>query len=126
MNFKHFDFGTSEGGVQNVVSISDDGNILICRDIQSAAVNQVIIDECKKLKNLNSNGGPPGFGEGYIHAKIPVTIWQEWRRSWMMKFRQYMTWQTFEAMQINKREYSDFTCVDHKLHVPDNVRTTGR
>lgn len=126
---KHFDFGTNEGGVQNIVSIGDDGTI-VARDVQSAAVNQVILDECAEMRALTSNMRPGSThnpdAQGYIAAKIPITIWQTWRREWMEKYRQYFTWQTYEIMKINSPEYRGFKCVDWAITVPEHVRTTGR
>ena len=128
-NFRHFDFGTNEGGVQNVVSVNDDGE-LVTRDIQSGAVIQVILDSCKEMRDMHSNMPPSMWGnedgQGYIAARVPITIWTNWRKEWQEKFRDYFTWQTFEIMKLNSREYCGFKCVPGKIQVPENVRTTGQ
>ena len=128
-NFRHFDFGTNEGGIQNVVSVNDDGE-LVTRDIQSGAVIQVILDECAEMRKFNSNLPPSMFGNpdshGYLAAKIPTVIWANWRKEWQEKYRNYFTWQTFEVMKLNSREFEGFRCIPGKIHVPENVRTTGQ
>lgn len=129
VNYKRFNFGTNEGGVTNIVSIGDDGSI-VAQDYQSGAVNQVILDECARLRQLTANM-PAGStanpdAQGYIAAKVPITIWTNWRRMWMSKFRGDFTWQTFLVMQLNSRKYRGFKCVDWKIEVPDHVRTIGR
>ncbi len=129
--FRHFDFGTNEGGVQNVVSIGGEGGgEIVSRDIQSGAVVQVILDSCKEMRTAHDNMPPSMWGaedgHGYIAARVPITIWTNWRKEWQEKYRDYFTWQTFEVMKLNSREFAGFRCIPGKIHVPENVRTTGQ
>lgn len=129
-NFRHIDMtdpGQAASGVRNIVSISDDGEI-VTRDIQTGDVIQVILDECARLRQLTANM-PPGSpanpdATGYIAAKVPIVIWQNWRREWASKYRDYFTWQTFEVMKLNSREFRRFKCVDWDIAVPNNVAGT--
>ena len=130
--YRHFDFTDYDqrtGGVRNIVSIGSNGEI-VARDYQSAATNQIILDECAELRKLTANmppgSTPSGESAGYIAAKIPITLWQNWRREWQEKYRNYFTWQTFEIMKLNSREYRGFKCVDRDIAVPEQVRTTGQ
>ena len=121
--FIHIDFGTNAGGVQNVISVNEDGD-LICRDIQSKAVNTVIADSAAEMRLLNSNLPKDQYGnpdaQGYIAARIPITIWTNWRREWDKKYRAYFSWQAYELMMINSPEFAEYRCVPGKVSVGDD------
>ena len=122
MSWKHFNLGTNEGGVTNLISVSEEGEI-VARDFQSKAVNQVIADECRRMRAMTSNGGPPGFGQGYIAAKVPITIWQNHRRAWMRVYSKYYTWQEYWVRMLNKDpELQEYKCIEGNIHLPQQVR----
>ena len=125
--FQHFDFSSPEqreAGIRNMVSVSDDGE-LVARDVQDGKVLDKILDaNAQARNNFTLDGERTSYG--YLAARIPIVIWQNWRREWMEKYRQYWTWQTFEVMKLNSRDFSYLRTVNNKIGVPNNVRTTGQ
>ena len=127
MSFKHFDFSTPEqrlGGIQNIISVNDDGE-LVTRDVQSGPVLEKILDANAQARNefVLDSGDRDAYG--YLAARIPIVMWQNWRREWMEKYRQYWTWQTFEVMKLNSRDFSYLRTTDSRIGLPEIVRTTG-
>jgi len=127
VSFKHFDFSTPEqrlGGIQNIISVNDDGE-LVTRDVQSGPVLEKILDANAQARNefVLDSGDRDAYG--YLAARIPIVMWQNWRREWMEKYRQYWTWQTFEVMKLNSRDFSYLRTTDSRIGLPEIVRTTG-
>ena len=120
-NFHHVDMGTNWGGVQNVVSVNDDGEI-VARDIQSAEVNTHIVDENKRMRSAMRDGINRLAEGGKLAARIPITLFQNWRREWDKSYRDSVTWQTFLASRVNDREFDDLRLIDEKIYVPEHVR----
>lgn len=126
-NFQHFDMSTREqleGGVRNIISVNDEGELVV-RDVQDGKVLDEILDANAQARNNFKLDGPGRSAYGYLAARIPIVIWQNWRREWNEKYRQYWTWQTFEVMKLNSRDYSYLRTVNSQIDVPDIVRTTG-
>lgn len=122
-NFTHINMGHN-GAVRNIVSVSDDGE-MICRDVQTGAENDAILDSVAQVRN-SFDIRDQRTAYGYIAARIPITLWQNWRREWMTKYRQYWTWQTFEVMKLNSRDYSYLRTTNTKIDVPTIVAQTGQ
>jgi len=119
-NFHHTDMGHN-GAVRNVVSVSDEGEI-VARDIQTPAELDRIKDSCAQARNeYDITGQRTAYG--YIAARVPIVIWQNWRREWQQKYRNDWTWQTFEVMKLNSRDFSYLRTTDCKIGTPHNVRT---
>lgn len=112
---------SDNGVIQNHIAVSDDE--LICRDVMPGHHVQTILDANARVRNDNAHNRK---AQGRLAARIPITLWSEWRKEWRTKYRQYSTWQTFLAIKINNRDYSYLRTQNQKIHVPENVRTTGK
>lgn len=127
MSFSHFDLTEADqlaGGVRNIVSVNEDGE-LVTRDVQSGAVMDHILDANAQARNEFDLDGPNREAVGYLAARIPIVIWQNWRREWMEKYSDAWTWQTFEVMKLNSRDFSYLKTINGKIGLPENVRTAG-
>ena len=125
--FKHIELTTPDqavGGVRNIVSVNEEGT-LIARDVQEGHVMDQILDANAQARNrfVLDRGDRQAYG--YLAARIPIVIWQNWRREWKEKYAKYWTWQTFEVMKLNSRDFSYLRTINGKIGLPDNVRTTG-
>jgi len=118
-NLKWKTLSYNEGGVQNMVGCNDDGD-MVCIDRQSAAVNQEILDSCREMRNNPEYRNPKA--EGYIAARVPITLWVNWRRDWQSRYSKYWTWQTYLVMKRNSTEFSQFRCINGKIGLPKAVR----
>lgn len=90
----------NSNGTYSDVRVNDDE--LISRDIMPGHAVQSILDGNHELRATRQN--PKAFGRHA--ARIPKTVWTEWRKQWMTTHRQDWTWQTFLAMKLNSRDYS--------------------
>ena len=105
----------NEGGVENWVGVSEE-NELVCMDVQSAAVNQQILDSCKEMRNSPHLRNPEA--KGHIAARLPITMWVNWRREWMRFYQSYYTWQGFLLSRLNRPEFAGFRCVEGEICAP--------
>lgn len=119
--FTHINMGTNWGGVKNVVSVNDDGEI-VARDIQSAEVNTHIVDSNKRMRSAMRSGVNRLQEGGKLAARIPITLFQNWRREWDTTYRNSFTWQTFLASRVNDREFDALRLIDEKVYVPEHAR----
>ena len=130
MSFQHFNFTDPDeynsgatGGVKNFISV-DEAGVLVTQDVQDGKVLDIILDANAQARNHFPLGNPQAYGR--LVGRIPIVIWQNWRREWDEKYRQYWTWHTFEVMKLNSRDFNHFKTVNDNISVPENVRTTGQ
>ena len=119
--FHHVSQGANAGGVENIISVNDDGEI-VARDVQSAAVNTSIVDQNKRMRSqLRSTGASNFMERGKLAARIPITLFQNWRREWEARHKDQWTWQTFLISRVNSREFDDLRLIDEHVPVPAHV-----
>lgn len=106
--------GVNEGGVISFVDIANDGSELVARDWQSKETNQIIADSAAEHRNSLIGGRKTKHG-GFLAARVPITIWTNWRREWMEKHRDKMLWATFELTKIADRNYEQFRATNYTL-----------
>lgn len=84
------------------------GDELVTEEVQDAGP---IADTAKALRsgefNRNAVMRPV--------ASIPITMYREWQKEWRGKYAQSWTWQTYLAMKLNSRDYSQLRTSDLRL-----------
>ena len=99
MGWKHEQIGTTdEGGVQTIFSIDDDATRVVVRDYQSAAVTTAIQ---RSMQVLGNERLQKHAENGYLAARIPKTMYVNWRRAWEREWRGTWTWPTYAAIRLN-------------------------
>ena len=105
-----FNFGrNAEGAPYNIVRVYESGHIE-CFDIQPASDVQEIIDSVSDYREINRLPHPGRHGR--LGARIPITLYIQWRELWRRVYRSYMSWAEFEARQLNKPEYRQLRAID--------------
>lgn len=78
---------------------------LIVRTTQDA---EPIIEGNKRMRQHQEHArGTPHLG-GYHAARIPTTIYYQWKQEWQKQHADKWTWHTYLAMKINNRDYAEF------------------
>lgn len=95
-------------GVIHRAHIHGDGDELILEEFTPTIVEQSILDNCHRLRGLAQNSAK-GMK---LAAQIPINTYMAWKKEWREKYRQYMTWQTFEAMKINNSDHKNLRVGD--------------
>ena len=119
--FHHINLETNWGGVQNVVSVNDDGEI-VCRDVQSAQVNTQIVDDNKRMRSAVRDNTSTLKDGSKLAARIPITLFQNWRREWESQYKDVFTWHTFLVSRVNSREFDDLRLIDEHVYLPDHLK----
>ena len=94
---KTFDLGHNWNGTRTKLHISD--NEMILQDHQDC---QAILDENAAMRNMPQ---ARSIRSGYLAARIPVTIYYEWKKDWRANHRDKWTWHTYLAMKVNSRDW---------------------
>ena len=111
-----YELGHNENGTRTVAWFDDDTCEMITRDIQSADVNQKIIDNNKMWRDTersDRHNQPPD--QGIKVASIPITIWHNWKRDWERNFKDKWTWQTYELIKLNDPENAAFRATNKSI-----------
>lgn len=99
----------AEGAPYNSVRVYDSGHIE-CFDIQPASDIQEIIDSVSDYREINRTPHPGR--RAVLGARIPVTLYVNWRKMWSEVYKPYMTWQVFEAKMLNSPEFRKLRAID--------------
>ena len=97
-----YSLGYNWNGTQTIVSADD--NELVMADIQTARANQAILDGNKEFRAQGRH--PNRAAHGRLAARIPITLYQTWKKDWKMNHSDKWTWKTFLSQKINNRDYS--------------------
>ena len=106
--------GVNEGGVINFIDVAEDGSELAAYDWQSGETIGEIAKSAAKFRQSIAGARKTKEG-GFLAARVPITLWMNWRREWMEKHRDKMLWATFELTKIADRNYQQFRTTDHTL-----------
>lgn len=87
---------SDNGAVENIVSFNDDGE-MVMRDVMSSDRVQSVLDHNARLRN---HGIHNPRAHGRHAASIPITMWTEWRKTWMSYHSDKWTWQTYLAAKL--------------------------
>ena len=96
--------GSNGGGVENWAFYDDQDQSLTAIDYQSGDTIQGILDENAIWRQRDQHHYSPADTQGKKVASVPITIWMNWRRDWMSRFRGKFTWQTYELMLLQRPE----------------------
>ena len=120
---KHL-LSVNSGGVENWAFYDDDTRSLYCMDVQRGHVNQRILDANEDWRKAERLGDLPKRQGRHI-ARIPITIWTNWRREWMSMYRDMMHWQTFELIRLHDPANKKFLTTERPF--PDHyIRDEGK
>ena len=93
---------TSPTGVQHSVEIDSDGDGFYAVEHTPSSVENEILDECSRLRALHQRG------RVFQHAaKIPINTYMAWKKEWREHYSDVFTWQTFEVMKLNSRDFKN-------------------
>lgn len=104
---KTYDLGENWNGTRTKLHVDDDQ--IIMQDWEDA---QPLLDENQRMRNMPQARTMRG---GYLAARIPATMYYEWKKDWRANHRDRWTWQTYLAMKINSRDYSKLKTSDRRL-----------
>lgn len=102
---KQFDLGENWNGARSKIFISD--NEIVVRDEMDA---QPIIDANSVMREGNRMGR-----NGYLAARIPATLYYEWRKDWRVNHADKWTWKTYLASKLNNRDWLKLRTLDAKI-----------
>ena len=87
---------SDNGVVQNIVDVNDDGEI-IARDHMSAArVDEILKGNHNMREHLTQNKK----AGGQLIASIPLTVYENWKKTWSTKWRDVFAWDTYLAAKL--------------------------
>ncbi len=102
---KQFDVGENWNGTRSKLYVSDDA--LVIQDEMDA---QPIIDANAEMRN------GAGMGRnGYLAARIPVTIYYEWRKDWRRNHSDKWEWKTYLAQKLNSKDWLKLRTTDTRI-----------
>ena len=93
---------SDNGAVENIVSFNDDGE-MVMRDVMSSARVEAVLDGNAHLRN---HGIRNPKAHGRHAARIPITMWHEWRKEWKARHSDKWTWQTYLAGKLADPDYA--------------------
>ncbi len=99
----------SPNGIQHSVEVDENGFGYF--EHQTTADEQIILDDCARLRGLAQRKGSAFQFAG----KIPLVTHALWKKEWREKHRETFTWPTFLAMKMNNRDYGKLKVLDGKL-----------
>lgn len=118
----------SHGGVESWAAYDDATDEIIAGDVQSAAVNQAILDECAAFRRAERENSAPVQHRPYgrLVAKIPITLWHVWREEWTAarKNGYPYQWGTFANRRLLQPEFKGLLCTEKPFpdtHPADRV-----
>lgn len=88
---------SDNGVVQNIVDVNDDGEI-IARDHMSATRVDSILTSNHNMRNHLTPNRQAG---GKLHASVPITTYETWKKEWGNKWRDVFAWETYLAAKLN-------------------------
>lgn len=99
----------SPTGVQHQVDVDEDGFYAI--EHTPTSVENVILDECSRLRGLYQN---PRSNFKFA-GKVPINTHAAWKKEWRMKYSDTVTWPTFLAQKMNNRDHGKLKVLDGNL-----------
>lgn len=100
---KKFLLDVSETGVQHSIEIDNDGDGFTAIEFTPTRIENEILDSCATLRGLHQNKA-----SSFKHAaRIPINTYNMWKEEWRKHYSQTYTWQQFEAMKLNSRDFEN-------------------
>lgn len=99
----------SPTGIHHEVDVDEDG--FWYNEHTPTAVENVILDNCSRLRALHQN---PRSNFKFA-GQIPLGVHAAWKKEWRQKYADQVTWPTFLAQKMNSRENSKLNILDQKL-----------
>lgn len=106
----------SPTGIHHEVEVDENG--FTYNEHTPTAVEDLILDECSRLRGLHQNSRSAFRFAG----KVPLNTHAMWKKEWREKYSDTWTWPTFLGMKMNSRDNSKLNILDQKLPTTMNRR----
>jgi len=80
---------------------NEDSGIGHLETIQSGRINGKIVDEFR-----SDSASRNQFAQGRLAARIPITVYNSWRKEWRSNHSDKWEWTTWLTMRLNSNDYA--------------------